>query len=110
MNTTFSRYKRRFSALALTSALLSLTVSTTASAQGLPAEVITASKQNVPTYIEAVGTLKANESLILRPEITGRIDTIASKKATLSKRILPLFSLMPLCIVHRLTKQKLALN
>ena len=86
MNMTFSRYKRRFSALALTSALLSLTISTTASAQGLPAEVITASKQNVPTHIEAVGTLKANESLILRPEITGRIDTIAFKEGSLVKK------------------------
>lgn len=86
MNIPFSRYKRRLSILAFTSALLSITFSTTVSAQGLPAEVITASKQNVPTYIEAIGTLKANESLILRPEITGRIETIAFKEGNLVKK------------------------
>jgi membrane fusion protein (multidrug efflux system) len=76
MNTTFSRYKRHLPTLVFASALLSLTLSATTSAQGLPAEVVNASEQNVPTYIEAVGTLKANESLILRPEITGRVKTI----------------------------------
>jgi membrane fusion protein (multidrug efflux system) len=76
MNTTFSRHKRRLSTLALSSLLLSLTLSANTSAQGLPAEVVRASEQNVPTYIEAVGTLKANESLILRPEITGRVQKI----------------------------------
>lgn len=86
MNKPFSRYKRRLSILAFTSAILSITLSATVSAQGLPAEVITASKQNVPTYIEAIGTLKANESLILRPEITGRIETIAFKEGNLVKK------------------------
>lgn len=86
MNKPFSRYKRRLSILAFTSALLSITLSATVSAQGLPAEVITASKQNVPTYIEAIGTLKANEALILRPEITGRIETIAFKEGNLVKK------------------------
>ncbi len=46
-------------------------------AQGLPAEVVHATEKVIPTYIEAVGTLKANEALILRPEITGRIDSIS---------------------------------
>jgi membrane fusion protein (multidrug efflux system) len=76
MNTTFSRHKRHLSPLVFASVLLSLTLSATTSAQGLPAEVVNASEQNVPTYIEAVGTLKANESLILRPEITGRVKAI----------------------------------
>ena len=86
MTTTFSRYKRRFSALTLSSVLLTLTMSANTFAQGLPAEVITASKQSVPTYIEAVGSLKANESLILRPEITGRIDKIAFTEGNLVKK------------------------
>ena len=76
MNTTFTRHKRRLSTLALSSVLLSLTLSANTFAQGLPAEVVHANKQNVPTYIEAVGSLKANESLVLRPEITGRVETI----------------------------------
>ena len=76
MNTTFTRHKRRLSTLALSSVLLSLTLSANTFAQGLPAEVVHANKQNVPSYIEAVGSLKANESLVLRPEITGRVETI----------------------------------
>jgi membrane fusion protein (multidrug efflux system) len=76
MNKTFSRHKRRLSTLAFSSVLLSLTLSANTSAQGLPAEVVSATEQNVPTYIEAVGTLKANESLIMRPEITGRVENI----------------------------------
>ena len=94
MNTTCSRYthsRYSFSGKVMSLAL-SLTLAITATfsastfAQGLPAEVITASKQNVPTYIEAIGTLKANESLILRPEITGRIETIAFTEGNLVKK------------------------
>jgi membrane fusion protein (multidrug efflux system) len=86
MNTTFSRHKRRLSTLAFSSVLLSLTLSANTSAQGLPAEVVHASEQNVPTYIEAVGTLKANESLILRPEITGRVETITFTEGNVVKK------------------------
>ncbi len=83
MNTTLSRVKRSISPLTLSSLLLSLTLALQSHAQGLPAEVVYASKLNVPTYIEAVGTLKANESLILRPEITGRIEKIAFTEGSL---------------------------
>jgi len=60
--------------------LCSLPISTLTFAeapQGLPAEVVHAKREVLPSYIEAVGTLKANESVILRPEVTGRIDRIA---------------------------------
>ena len=77
MKTVLSRPKRRLDPLTISSLFLLITLTTNTSAQGLPAEVVYASQQIVPTYIEAVGTLKANESLTLRPEITGRIDKIS---------------------------------
>lgn len=77
MKTDLSRAKQRLAPLTISSLLLLLTLATNTSAQGLSAEVVHASQQLVPTYIEAVGTLKANESLTLRPEITGRIDKIS---------------------------------
>lgn len=76
MKNTTHRTKHVFSRLALLTSLLILSSNFTVQAQGLPAEVVHAQEQSIPTYIEAIGTLKANESLILRPEITGRIDAI----------------------------------
>lgn len=86
MNLTSLRPKRSSSPFTLSSLLLSLTLSANGIAQGLPAEVVHASQQSVPTYIEAVGTLKANEALILRPEITGRIDNISFDEGNLVKK------------------------
>ena len=86
MNLRLLNPKRTLSKVALTALLITSSIPLVAQAQGLPAEVITASKQNVPTYIEAVGTLKANESLILRPEITGRIEKIAFTEGNLVQK------------------------
>jgi membrane fusion protein, multidrug efflux system len=41
--------------------------------QGLPAEVIKVTPQIMSEYLDAVGTLNANEAVVLRPEIAGRI-------------------------------------
>lgn len=86
MNLRLLNPKRTLSKVALTALLITSSIPFVAQAQGLPAEVITASEQNVPTYIEAVGTLKANESLILRPEITGRIEKIAFTEGNLVQK------------------------
>lgn len=86
MNSRLLTPKRAVSKVALTAFLITSSFSLTAQAQGLPAEVITASKKSVPTYIEAVGTLKANESLILRPEITGRVEKIEFTEGNLVKK------------------------
>lgn len=51
-------------------------VSTTISAQGLPAEVITVKTQQLDKTVSAVGVLRANESIMLRPEQSGRIEQI----------------------------------
>lgn len=69
--------KRAISKVALSSFLIASYLPIQVNAQGLPAEVVHATEQSIPTYIEAVGSLKANEALILRPEITGRIDKIS---------------------------------
>ncbi|WP_236588748.1 efflux RND transporter periplasmic adaptor subunit [Amphritea japonica] len=44
--------------------------------QGLPAEVVHVQSQELIHSIEAVGTLRANESIILRPEQSGKIQQI----------------------------------
>ena len=44
--------------------------------QGLPAEVYQVETSSLNHVLNAVGTLRANESVILRPEITGRISDI----------------------------------
>ncbi|WP_052063926.1 biotin/lipoyl-binding protein [Nitrincola sp. A-D6] len=44
--------------------------------QGLPAEVYEVETSTLNQVLNAVGTLRANESVILRPEITGRISDI----------------------------------
>lgn len=86
MNSRLLKHKRTASKIALAALIITSSLPFTTQAQGLPAEVVTVSKQNVPTYIEAVGTLKANESLILRPEITGRIEKIAFTEGNLVKK------------------------
>lgn len=65
-----SHRKQTLSAL-FVMALFSL--SQTSLAQGLPAEVIKVKSQQLDTRIEAVGNLRANESIMLRPEQSGRI-------------------------------------
>jgi membrane fusion protein (multidrug efflux system) len=45
-------------------------------AQGLPAEVITVKTQQLDKHISAVGVLRANESIMLQPEQSGRIEKI----------------------------------
>lgn len=82
--------KSYFAALLLstTSLLPSL-----AQAQGLPAEVITVKTQTLDKKISAVGNLRANESIMLRPEQGGRIEQIMfteGEKVTAGK---PLFKL-----------------
>ncbi|MCV6612596.1 MAG: efflux RND transporter periplasmic adaptor subunit [Amphritea sp.] len=50
--------------------------------QGLPAEVIHVKNQPLTHHIEAVGTLQANESIILRPEQSGRIEQILFREGS----------------------------
>lgn len=44
--------------------------------QGLPAEVFQVESSTLDEVLTAVGTLRANEAVILRPEISGRISSI----------------------------------
>ena len=90
MNSTSSNPKRVFSKIALATLFATACLPFMAIAQGLPAEVVHAKEQIIPTYIEAVGTLKANESLILRPENTGRVDVISFTEGSFVKKGTPL--------------------
>ncbi len=45
-------------------------------APGLPAEVIRVQAQPIAHTLQAVGSLQANEAIMLRPELSGRIDAI----------------------------------
>lgn len=90
MNLLSSSRKRAVSKLAVATLFATSALPFTALAQGLPAEVVHAKEQIIPTRIEAVGTLKANESLILRPENTGRIDSIRFNEGSFVKKGSPL--------------------
>lgn len=68
-------------ALLLTTLLaLSGTVAAEGAPQGLPAEVITLKEQTVASNIYSIGTLEADESVLLRPELTGKIISIPFKE------------------------------
>lgn len=90
MNSIFSSPKRAVSTIALATLFVTSSLPFTVLAQGLPAEVVHAQEQIIPTHIEAVGTLKANESLILRPENTGKIDSIRFTEGSFVKKGRPL--------------------
>jgi len=82
--------KAALSKLAISTLFIASYLPLQAQAQGLPAEVVHATEQSIPTYIEAVGSLKANEALILRPEITGRIDRISFSEGKVVEKNTPL--------------------
>jgi len=75
--------------LAVAATLLSLPIS----AQGLPAEVITVSSKTLDKTISAVGNLRANESIMLRPEQSGRINKILFSEGGKVEKGTPLFVL-----------------
>ncbi|MFW1676921.1 efflux RND transporter periplasmic adaptor subunit [Pontibacter sp. JAM-7] len=62
-------------------------------AQGLPAEVVHVVKQPLERRIESVGNLRANESIMLRPEQSGRIEKTLFAEGEPVKQGAPLFQL-----------------
>ncbi|MGR6873907.1 efflux RND transporter periplasmic adaptor subunit [Pseudomonas sp. HK3] len=66
--------KTRFKFITTTSMLFLLALSLNSVAQGgLPAEVIKVEPQGLKSTIKSIGTLKANLSVVLSPEVSGRI-------------------------------------
>jgi len=61
--------------------------------RGLPAEVITVKATTLHTEVNAVGSLRANERIQLRPEQSGRIDAILFDEGQRVKAGTPLFRL-----------------
>ncbi|WP_415900412.1 efflux RND transporter periplasmic adaptor subunit [Neptuniibacter sp. QD48_11] len=62
-------------------------------AQGMPAEVVTVKTQTLDKKISAIGTLQANESIMLRPEQGGRIEKILFREGQQVEQGTPLFKL-----------------
>lgn len=61
--------------------------------QGLPAEVITVTTQPLDHSIHAVGNLRANETIQLSPEQSGRIEKVLFNEGEAVKQGTPLFVL-----------------
>ncbi|MCW8884658.1 MAG: efflux RND transporter periplasmic adaptor subunit, partial [Motiliproteus sp.] len=61
--------------------------------QGLPAEVIEVQPRVLERTLEVVGSLRANEAVIIRPEQTGRIDAIHFQEGQAVEKGSPLFTL-----------------
>ncbi|MCV6590468.1 MAG: efflux RND transporter periplasmic adaptor subunit [Marinobacterium sp.] len=61
--------------------------------RGLPAEVITVKARNLNTEVQAIGSLRANERIQLRPEQSGRINAILFEEGQLVRKGTPLFRL-----------------
>ena len=82
-------------ALTLLTGLLSspLALAADGPPRGIPAEVITAKATTLDTQITAVGSLRANESILLRPEQSGRIEKILFDEGQQVKAGAPLFTL-----------------
>jgi len=61
--------------------------------RGLPAEVVTVTTQPIDITVEAVGTLRANEAVMIRPERTGRVLSLHFKEGQPVSRGQKLFTL-----------------
>lgn len=78
---------------ALLSYLVFASPTALAAGKGLPAEVVTVKTQVLDKRIEAVGTLKANESIMLRPEQSGKITSVLFNEGDRVEKGKSLFSL-----------------
>jgi membrane fusion protein (multidrug efflux system) len=72
--------------------LMALSVATFAQG-GLPAEVIKVQPQELKSTINSIGTLKANRSVVLSPEVSGRIVKIGFEDGSTVKEGTNLFQL-----------------
>lgn len=61
--------------------------------QGLPAEVFQVKPTRLNHVITTVGTLRANEALVLRPEISGRVSEILFREGEMIEKDQPLIQL-----------------
>lgn len=61
--------------------------------QGLPAEVFQVESSTLNHVLTAVGTLRANEAVILRPEISGRVSAVLFREGETINKDQPLIEL-----------------
>ena len=60
---------------------------------GLPAEVIKVQPETLKSTIQSIGNLKANQSVVLSPEVSGRIQAIGFEDGTEVEKNAVLFQL-----------------
>ncbi len=77
---------------------------------GLPVEAAKVREDKLVVALSTVGTLKANESLTLKPEIAGRIEAIHFEEGTAVKKGMPLVSLDDRIIAAQLKQAEASLN
>lgn len=70
-----------------------VSLSLTSQAQGLPAEVIRVAPQTLESHLEAVGSLKAHQSVTLTPETAGRLTKIGFEDGSVVSQGQLLFAL-----------------
>ena len=63
------------------------------SVPGVPVRVVLAKRQPMPTYIEALGTLKAREQVVISSEVDGRIAAINFKSGQEVSKGMPIIQL-----------------
>lgn len=72
---------------------LSLSSQAEGAPQGLPAEVIRVAPQTLESHLEAVGSLKANQSVVLTPETAGRLEKVGFEDGSVVEKGQVLFAL-----------------
>lgn len=81
------------SLLIISALTLSLSAKAEGAPQGMPAEVIKAKPETLVSNLEAIGSLRANHSIVLTTETAGRIDSINFKDGAEVKASQTLFRL-----------------
>jgi membrane fusion protein (multidrug efflux system) len=88
-----SRFRTTALSLSIASLLSTSVLAADPAPQGLPAEVIRVQAQPIVHTLQAIGSLQANESIMLRPELTGRIGTVLFREGQQVKEGQTLFTL-----------------
>jgi len=109
------KYPQTFLSKALSITLFSAVLVFTASShaqqgQGLPAEVFQVESSSLNHVITTVGTLRANEAVILRPEISGRVSAILFREGEIIEKGQPLIEIDNTSFVAELAQAQAQAN
>ncbi|TVQ73262.1 MAG: efflux RND transporter periplasmic adaptor subunit [Oceanospirillales bacterium] len=109
------KYPQTFLSKALSITLFSVGLVFTANShaqqgQGLPAEVFQVESSSLNHVITTVGTLRANEAVILRPEISGRVSAILFREGEIIEKGQPLIEIDNTSFVAELAQAQAQAN